>query len=264
MIEILMFHRVLPKKEIEVDDAYFIRGILISTQRLEAVIQSYLRNGFIFKTIADIDYNSKQNQLALTFDDGHIDHFLHALPILEKYSVKATFYPVITYCKEQRIAPLDSYYHYVNTCIPLDKKNSWITGKQKQEFLALRVAEQEIFIENLIQKSENKVSYMTIEQLKTIKNLQHQIGGHSMYHDIYTQMSQGEIFDDVKNTKDEFAKIGIDINSYAYPNGDYNLDSILALEQNGIQTACVIKSQNLTKNINYELERRFVKENEII
>lgn len=264
MIDILMFHRILPKKEIDTNDAYFIRGTLISVERLEEVVKDYLKNNFIFKTVGDIDHNSKHKQVVLTFDDGHIDHFLYALPVLEKYCVKSTFYPVITYCKEQKIAPLDIYYHYVNNHIELAEKDEWITGAKKQNFLAMSTQEQRLFAEKLPQTSTNSLTYMTGENLQELQGLGHQIGGHSLYHDIYTQMSLKEIEEDVQKTIAEFAQLGISITSYAYPNGDYNLDAINVLQKHHIETACVIRSQNLTASSNYELERRFVKENEII
>lgn len=77
-------------------------------------------------------------------------------------------------------------------------------------------------------------------------------------------MNKQEILEDVKKTKQRFLANGINITSYAFPDGKYNLESISVLKQQELKFACVIKSQHLTTDINYELERKFVKENEII
>ena len=266
MIEILMFHRILPKSKIDINDAYFIRGTLISQERLEKLILDYLKNNYSFKTISNLDNNSNINQVALTFDDGYIDNYLYAKPILEKYNIKATFYPVIGYCKERKIAPLDYYYQYVNENIEKDKKENWIVGKQKKEFLNLTINQQKEFLKNTLKskESKNEVSYMSVKELKELECLGNEIGGHSMYHAIYTQLSEKEILRDIQQTKQLLSEIGIKIISYAYTDGQYNITIIDALKDENIKYACAIKSKYLTKNKNFELERKFVTENEII
>jgi len=266
MIDILMFHRVLPKSKIDINDAYFIRGTLISQERLEKVIIEYLKNDYSFETISNIDNDSDFNQVALTFDDGYTDNYLYVKPILEKYNIKATFYPVIGYCKEREIAPLDYYYHYVNENIALDKKENWITGKQKKTFLNCSVNQQKEFIKTLLNSIglRNKVSYMSIKQLQNLNNLGYEIGGHSMYHDIYTRLNPKEILQDIQKTKFLLSKIGIDIKSYAYTDGQYNTTTIEILKSENIKYACAITSKKLTENVSFELERKFVTENEII
>jgi peptidoglycan/xylan/chitin deacetylase (PgdA/CDA1 family) len=266
MIDILMFHRVLPKSKIDINDAYFIRGTLISQERLEKVILEYLKNDYCFKTISNLDNNSNSNQVALTFDDGYTDNYLYVKPILEKHNIRATFYPVIGYCKEQKIAPLDYYYQYVNENIEIDKKENWIVGEQKKIFLDLSINQQKEFLKPLLKNnySKNKVSYMTVKQLQKLNNLGHEIGGHSFYHDIYLKLNTEEILHDIQKTKLILSQIGIDINSYAYTDGQYNLSTIEWLKKENIKNACVIKSKSITENKNYELERKFVTENEIV
>lgn len=266
MIDILMFHRVLPKSIIDINDAYFIRGTLISQERLEKVILDYLKNDYRFKTISNLNNDLGVNQVALTFDDGYIDNYLFAKPILEKYNIKATFYPVIGYCKECKIAPLDYYYHYVNDKIALDKKEDWIIGEQKKIFLNYSITQQKEFLKTLLNTNNlrNSVSYMTIKQLKNLNSLGHEIGGHSMYHDIYTRLKPNEILQDVQQTKYLLSEIGIDIKSYAYTDGQYNSKIIEILKNENISNACAIKSKDLTENVCFELERKFVTENEII
>lgn len=266
MIEILMFHRVLPKKEINTFDAYFMRGTLISQERLENVILRYLKDGFIFKTILTLEENSNSKQVVLTFDDGYKDNYLYAKSILEKYQIKVTFYPVIGYCKEQEIAPLDHYYQYVNEKIAIESKEDWIVGKQKKEFLSLSIIQQKAFIRSLLDKVclKRNVSYMTTEQLQELQYLGHEIGGHSYYHDIYTKLDKKEIIEDIQLTKQALKQIGVTIKSYAYTDGQYNSTTIEVLKKENIKYACAIKSNSHISECNYELERKFVTENEII
>ena len=265
MTDILMFHRILPKSEIIDNDAYFLRGTLISQERLENVILHYLNEGYIFKTICKLEKESVLKQVALTFDDGYLDNYLYAKPILEKYNINATFYPIIGYCKTQQIAPLDYYYQYVNENIELEGKENWIIGKQKKIFLSLSIIQQKAFVQKLfLSEPKTKVFYMTTIQLQELQSLGNEIGGHSYFHDIYTKLDAAQILEDIKKTKKALGHLAIDIKSYAYTDGQYNTEVIEALNKVNIKYGCVIKSNKLTEFSNYELERKFVTENEII
>jgi peptidoglycan/xylan/chitin deacetylase (PgdA/CDA1 family) len=265
MIEILMFHRVVPKKQINNSDAYFIRGTLVSKERLESILFRYLKEEYTFKTIEKLDFNSEENQVSLTFDDGYLDNYLYALPILEKHNIKATFYPIIGYCKEQEVAPLDYYYHFTNKKVANKDKKEWISGEIKKGFLSLTINEQSNFVNGLFkEKTRTDVAYMKTKELQELQALGHEIGGHSYYHDIYTNLSNEEILKDIQKTKKAFASIGISIQSYAYTDGQYNLAVIESLKHESIHLACAIKAQKVIEESNYELERKFITENDII
>ncbi len=266
MIEILMLHRVLPQELIKSSDAYFIRGTLISTKRLEELILKYLNDGFTFTTLRESNFLGKEKQAVLTFDDGYTDNYLYAKPILDKYQLKASFYPIIGYCKEQRLAPLDLYYHYVNSSIDdLELKKDWIKGKQKKDFIKLKIQEQQSFVNSLNSPNCNySVAYMSVKQLQTLHQSGHEIGGHSYYHDIYPLLYRNEILIDIQRTKQAFANIGIELSSYAYTDGQYNQSCIEALQREGISFACAIKSLNLQAHKHYELERKLVREYDIV
>jgi len=265
MIDILMFHRVLPKTKIKDNDVYFYRGTLISQERLEEVILQYLNLGYTFNTVSGLDRESNVKQVVLSFDDGYLDNYLYAKPILEKYNINATFYPVIGYCKEQKNAPLDYYYHYILENIDSKDRASWVVGKKKKAFLNLSMSKQENYIKDLFTKVpiNTEVSYLTLDQIQELHELGHEIGGHSYSHEIYTLLSPLEILEDIQTTRQTFSQIGINISSFAYTDGQYNLTTIESLKKENIKYACAIKSVNISTDKDFEIERVFVTENRI-
>jgi peptidoglycan/xylan/chitin deacetylase (PgdA/CDA1 family)/arylamine N-acetyltransferase len=254
----------MPNSLIDINDAYFIRGTLISVELLEKKIVEYLELGYVFTTVSDMRENQSDNIVVLTFDDGYLDNYTYVKPVLEKYNVKATFYPIVGYCKEQKVAPLDVYYHYINQNVLIENKRSWIVGKRKKKFLDLSIQEQNQFVQTLFNTDvEVPASYMNDSHIIELQNLGHEIGGHSYYHDIYTKLNKDEILRDIQKTKKAFLQIGIDIKSYAYTDGQYNTDVIHILKKENIDYSCAIKSKNLMGDCNYEIEREFVAEDRL-
>lgn len=265
MSEILMFHRVLPAQLIDKNDPYYLRGTLISTDRLESVLMDYLHKGYSFLTISELSKPHSGNVVSLTFDDGYVDNFQYAIPILQKHGLKATFYPIIGYCLSQELAPLDHYYQHVRSNIdPVDHED-WIKGGVKQEFLSLSVSDQWKYIFNLKGgQSKPDVQYMTGDQLISLIEMGHEIGAHSYQHDIYTLLDDVEIKDDISATLRSFKSIGLSPNSFAYPDGRYNESVVAHVKNAGFKNACAVKSHNNSKDSTFELNRKFVTENEII
>ncbi len=114
-----MFHRVLPQNKISQNCAYSDFGTLISQEYFEKVIKLIRVNKFKVITIDKLTHLINENEetsncIALTFDDGYSDNFEFAFPILEKYNIKATFFPVIKPCVENTVLPLDIYYQCID------------------------------------------------------------------------------------------------------------------------------------------------------
>ncbi len=71
MAKVLMFHRVLPEKQITQPNAYSTFGTLISQEYFEKVLSLLTENGFQFVTVSELSkYNDTAKLVALTFDDG--------------------------------------------------------------------------------------------------------------------------------------------------------------------------------------------------
>ncbi len=89
---IFCLHRVLPKKLRIKEDPKNL-DFIISTNYLEKLIIKIKKN-YKFVDLETLlkNYDSKKNFCHLTFDDGYLDNFKYAYPILKKHNVPCTIY----------------------------------------------------------------------------------------------------------------------------------------------------------------------------
>lgn len=261
-MRVLMFHRVLPKSLINDHDAYYLRGTLVSTEFLESVIEAYLRKKFVFKTLTKAIDASNENTIVLTFDDGYEDNFKFVFPILNKYKINATFYPTIGYCIGNSIAPLDFYYYFVNKYVFEKEKADWITGKVKSDFINLKIEDQQEYIKDLFKRELPIVDlrYMNSEELKILSKAGNEIGGHTLYHDLYTNLVRNEFHYDYYSMKKHFSALSIFAETFAYSDGRYNESIYKLLANDGLKGACTIKANIDSVNPNFKIEREFSKQ----
>jgi peptidoglycan/xylan/chitin deacetylase (PgdA/CDA1 family) len=86
-VRILMYHKVLPEKEIPGKDS-----LTVSTENLEVQLQ-YIKNNYTTLFFNELEANKKQeHKLILTFDDGYLNNRQYLIPLLEKYRLKATIF----------------------------------------------------------------------------------------------------------------------------------------------------------------------------
>jgi peptidoglycan/xylan/chitin deacetylase (PgdA/CDA1 family) len=96
---ILMYHRII---ECERD----IWGLAVTPTNFEAQLQ-VLQKSFTVMTLSDLALAQVQGQtpnraVAITFDDGYIDNLVNAKPILTKYNVPATIFIATGYIGKQQ------------------------------------------------------------------------------------------------------------------------------------------------------------------
>jgi len=188
MAKVLMFHRVLPEKEITYPNAYSTFGTLISQEYFEIVLSLLTGNGFQFVTVSEITQHSDTEKLvALTFDDGYADNFEFALPLLQKFKATATFFPVVNPCKNNTVLPLDIYYQCVDEMnLPQNVRAEYITGTTKKNFYWAEPEKQLEMLNSLFKSlpQKSRVSYMSAEQLKELSDKGFEIGSHGMTHSL--------------------------------------------------------------------------------
>jgi peptidoglycan/xylan/chitin deacetylase (PgdA/CDA1 family) len=269
-----MLHRVLPQNMISHNCAYSDFGTLISQEYLEEVLKLIQYIKFKVITINELthlinDNKDTSNCITLTFDDGYSDNFDYALPVLEKYNMKATFFPVIKPCIENSVLPLDLYYQCVDE-IKLSEKDrgEYINGKMKKEFY---------WTEPILQKNKLKmifsrlpqnvrVSYMNSEQIKELSDKGHEIGSHSISHSLFIAdyMNNQKIRDELKQSKDILETITQkSVNSFCFPAGRYNSKNIELAKKIGYTSTCLVYKNNNEEEVIPSYERIFVKPNSI-
>ncbi|MEB3754276.1 polysaccharide deacetylase family protein [Acinetobacter sp. MD2(2019)] len=82
---IVMLHQVTPHSDAS--------GMNMPPEKFEQLLQLLVRKKSIFCFVSELeDYQGQKNVVALSFDDGFMDNYLYAYPLLKKYHAKATIY----------------------------------------------------------------------------------------------------------------------------------------------------------------------------
>jgi peptidoglycan/xylan/chitin deacetylase (PgdA/CDA1 family) len=198
----------------------------------------------------------------ITFDDGWLDNYLYAYPVLKRYGIPATiflptefigthrwFWPdQISYLlghdqRDQRNGLLDSLtarYPWleprngrqgkkhldavIERCKPLPESEIQEIIRQLSEALKLKLPEERILLnwEEIREMSTNGISF----------------GSHSCSHKILAKLSVQEIDREVRDSLRMLKEKKInDIPVFCYPNGDYTVEISNRVKQAGYQAA---------------------------
>ena len=94
-IPILMYHHVAPDRE-------------ITPRGFEAQMRQLLDQGYQSLSMSEVVASVRGERtfdspvFALTFDDGYLNNWVHAFPVLKKLKLKATVYAVTQYVNQER------------------------------------------------------------------------------------------------------------------------------------------------------------------
>ena len=210
MIRNFLFHRVNPKRELLWDPMppeLFEKCIAYITRKFKVVLLEDL--------LAAPDQYARQPTATICFDDGYLDNYTHALPILEKYGCKASFY-VVTDCIDfnQMTWTHQLDYRFLNTNRKqIDIQFDFLPSELRVKTLATR--EDRIAyckrlkpaIKNLPNLQRAKVCdhirdtlddvqmpelMMTWNQLAELIQLGHRVGSHSVSHPMLASIEDSE------------------------------------------------------------------------
>jgi peptidoglycan/xylan/chitin deacetylase (PgdA/CDA1 family) len=222
----------------------------------------------------------KKNYAMITFDDGYIDNFKVALPILKEFKAPATFFIPTKMMTERNLG----WWDLVAFFLKHRKKNAFEFNFKKydlevlskeacaEEICALlkksSPAEVNTLLFELQQATESKwptkedqsEELMTWQQLKESKEFGVSIGSHSHSHYVLAHMSIDEQRSELKKSKEILERnLGFEIKSFAYPVGrytDFNLETKKILDECGYKVGYSFMTGSANTN---ELDRFDVK-----
>ncbi|RYF46432.1 MAG: hypothetical protein EOO27_39400, partial [Comamonadaceae bacterium] len=93
-LSILTFHRVLTEQQRR---SYSLPGLAVTPDELDAYLRFATQHFRCLPLAAALEVWKKDSPatpplLAITFDDGQLDNYVNALPVLDQHGVKASFY----------------------------------------------------------------------------------------------------------------------------------------------------------------------------
>jgi peptidoglycan/xylan/chitin deacetylase (PgdA/CDA1 family) len=89
----------------------------------------------------------------------------------------------------------------------------------------------------IITQSLGRPGYMTLDEVKDLAARGHQIGAHSRTHPHLPNLSLAQQQDEIAGSRQDLKSWGIDASAFAFPYGEYDDNSLVALHDSGFETA---------------------------
>lgn len=228
------------------------------------------------------NYSNHKNIATILFDDGYLDNFDYALPILEKHNVKVSFY-VVTECIDKNIPTWTHvlehlFQHTSEKKLSLDFKFLPINlqklnteskadllnfAKELKPYLkTIKHTERNLVLSD-IKKQFNDVELpkvmMDWSHIKKLSELGHHIGSHTVSHEMLGTVCDEEFIKKelVDSRQRIFDKLEKDPVSISYPVGSYNEKVQQLSKENGYKLGLVVNQDEYVpdKNNLFEIQR---------
>lgn len=229
---VVTFHNVIP-------DNYFYNSIEQGVSCTETVFKVQLKE--IAKKFEFTTEINKKNSCMITFDDGYLNNYTIAIPILEINNIKAVFFITYDLAVKTEVIWIDlimKWYSYVpeGRYSIIGKELNILKENRKEVFNQILVEiyndyslrykvlvdlEQAFsFTRLIINDNYNRlrfcpISLINIEKMK-INN--HLVASHTISHDILSNLSDKSLNDDIKESESYLFDF-YNTNYFAYPFG---------------------------------------------
>lgn len=289
-IPIIMYHRILKKEDIPLCSSYEEIGSVIEISNFIDQIN------FLNKKYSIISLNKlvsfikgeveiPSNSCVISFDDGYVDHYENAFPVLKDLKIPAVFF-MIGDCiaGTKKVRWLDKLYYILDNT-PY-KKHSTEFNKIVSNFYKTEIKQSDSYtflkLKTFIRNSPKK--YFIIDQLASILNvnldldkinkslylskenilemLEHKMefGSHTMSHPDLITVTPDDAIREIVNSKKIISNLtGKEQIPFAYPFGGqktYNKDIIETLKENNFSCSLTsIPGFNSKETPLFELKR---------
>lgn len=274
------FHRVLPPEHFE---AYPLREIAVTTDEFEWFV-AFFKQHYTVLPLPEAyrrwnNYErTKRPLLAITFDDGQADNYQFARPILERAELRASFYVPIDAIENDETLWHDRLGYAADGVLEKDRATALAMfaelgvvheGDDHATVVAaveraksLDPDQRLAFVERMERElgREPRPAWdgmMTWAQLREMAEAGHEIGSHSMSHGILPLLDDEALTYEVERSRAVLTeKLGRPVETFCYPNGDYDDRTLTRVRRSGYRLAVTTKwGPNDAAANPYELHR---------
>jgi peptidoglycan/xylan/chitin deacetylase (PgdA/CDA1 family) len=227
------------------------------------------------------------NAALITFDDGYLDNYTKAYPILRKYDLPALIFLTSGHIDTDQPFYWDlaayCFHHTTQDHVAFpDRKDQFWTNESEKELVSTAWIESMKKIPNVGKKKwvaqlpqTLKVSVpsnffrnlmMNWDQVREMNKNRIEFGGHTINHPILSRVPLDEAFDEIDGSRKKIEdELGREVQSFAYPNGmsdNFNSDIEKAVARAKYQAAFTLLNgptslQEARKN-RYTIRRIFI------
>jgi peptidoglycan/xylan/chitin deacetylase (PgdA/CDA1 family) len=278
---VLMYHRVLESTNKE---CIFVQpGMYVSKTTFSSHVK-FLKSNFKIISLDELVQRIETGQslincCSITFDDGWIDNFTHAFPVIKEYQVPATiflatnfigtdklFWPeeLCFYLQQQltnKLSLPDSIERVIKKEFFFKNDNIKLLDRIIENVKKLDPDERKNIIDELRSTSSKKSPRRLLINWHEAKTMLESglinFGAHTANHVILDQVSLFKAEQEIIQSREDIDKnLGLHVNHFAYPNGNYNSALIKILTRVGFKSAVTTRKGRLdNKTSFYEIPR---------
>lgn len=286
---VLMYHRVLDEQEQE--ETYSHPGI-ITDKGVFAKQMAFLKKQF--NVLSEDEFLAcvsegepfKEKSCFITFDDGWVDNYTNAYPILLQLKLPATIFLATSYVgtknvfwQEELAAGLFRFYQNGDFCALASLREEGLSDLSKvlpgeakvkiRKFVSqvkgYSAADRESLLSRLFldqkleeEKKNNHIdAFMTWLQVVEMSKNGISFGSHSEKHHILTTIPIANVEEEVTVSRDTITRhLGKAPRTFCYPNGDYSEDIAKEVKTAGYKAAFITEPGYIDSENNiYSLHR---------
>lgn len=268
---ILMYHRVLPREMVDGEYVPVQPGMYVTPASLRLHL-SYLKTHFSIITLSDLVNRLKAGEAVsrcavITFDDGWLDNYLYAFPILKELEIPATIFLASGFIgttrwfwpEEISWAVLSVLEKRIDISLLPDRLLHIIKKtphKQTEEFIDRIIAEVKLCKEShrisvakdcsLLREKIAGESRRLLMNWEEVKEMSQSgllnFGSHTVSHAMLNMLPPEKVQQEISKCATQiYDETGLLAEFFAYPNGNYTQDNLCVLPQLGITAAVTTK-----------------------
>ncbi len=266
MLTVVTLHRILPAEQLR---QYPLPTLAMTPERLAELLRFFTAH-YRCRTLSDGvgawrngAPGAEHGLLCLTFDDGQLDNYRHARPVLARFGVPATFFVPSGSVGSRELLWHDGIAYAVDRIVrdaPDPSERLYELLGRKLECVDQNPAPAVVgFAKTLEPRARDELlarlraaaggpsqpdwdGMMNWHELRALRAEGHEIGCHSRSHELLRNVDDDVLMREVAGARREL-EAGLDaaVPTFCYPNGDFDAAALAAVRDAGF--ACAVTTE---------------------